>query len=499
MLRTIAFGLTLAIAFLSGCSKAPLKPNIVLIIADDIATYDLGAYGNKTVQSPHIDRIAKEGIRFNNGFVTIASCSPSRSSIISGLYPHNTDAEQLHWEMTGDKTTFVRLLKEAGYWTGAAGKWHLGEAVKSDFHEVREADVSGYQIPQGGTGGFKETMAGDARSGSQDWVPILKDRPKDKPFFLWLASLDAHRPYSENIIPKPHSPDDVFVPPFMVDTPEVRKDLALYYDEITRFDTYIGAVMDELEAQGVDDNTLVLIMSDNGQPFIRAKTTLYDSGIKSPWILRWPAGIEAGLVSDSVVSAVDIGPTFLELAGVKIPSEFEGHSFVPALQDPNTQIRKFAFAEKHWHDYNDQVRAVTTGEFKYIRNYLPNQMGTPSADGVRSPAYQEALALRGTGKLNQAQKNIFLNPRPIEELYHCAEDPFEANNLAKDPEYADVLKTMRNTLREWQIVTNDWIPKIVTPDEFDRETGLATPARIRPRPNKAEMIKMGIAEDRPDS
>ena len=416
-----------------GCllsTRAETRPNIVLIIADDIATYDLGAYGNPHVQSPRLDQFAREGMRFTHAFVTTASCSPSRASIITGRYPHNTNAEQLHWPLPAGQTTFVELLRMAGYWTGAAGKWHLGEDAKRRFHEVREADESGYQMPAGGTGSFVEKMAEEARSGSDQWLPILQSRPRDQPFFLWLGSLDAHRPYNKGIIPNPHHPKDVFVPPFMVDAPEVREDLALYYDEITRFDHYVGLVMEELAAQGVADNTLVIVMSDNGQAFVRAKTTLYDSGIKTPFLLRWPAGIKAHTVSPSLISAVDIAPTLLELAGVAVPATVQGRSFVPVLTDPAFAIRQYAFAEKHWHDYDDEVRAVTTGRFKYIRNYHPDQPGTPSSDGVRSPAYQVARALRDSGRLTPAQANIFLVPRPIEELFDCEADPFETTNLA---------------------------------------------------------------------
>jgi arylsulfatase A-like enzyme len=266
----------------------------------------------------------------------------------------------------------------------------------------------------------------------------------------------------------------------------VREDLALYYYEITRFDRYVGLIMDELAAQGVADNTLIIVMSDNGQPFVRAKTTLYDSGIKTPFLLRWPAGIKAHTISQSVVSAVDIAPTLLELA----------RSFAPILKDPTASIRRYAYAEKHWHDYDDEVRAVTTGRFKYIRNYNPERPGTPSSDGVRSPAYQVALALRGTGRLTPAQTNIFLVPRPTEELYDCDADPFETINLAGNPEYAATLDELRRALTVWQKETGDWIPVKRAPDEFDRETGLATPTRIRPRPTKAEMIERGLIDQR---
>jgi len=141
--------------------------------------------------------------------------------------------------------------------------------------------------------------AADA-SGCSEWIPVMRARPKDKPFFLWLASLDPHRDYQEGIIERPHTAEEVRVPAHLPDTPEVRGDLALYYDEITRFDGYVGKVMAELEAQGVAQNTFVLMFSDNGRPFPRDKTTLYDGGIKTPWIVRWPATVAPGAVTESL-------------------------------------------------------------------------------------------------------------------------------------------------------------------------------------------------------
>ncbi|MBT4228379.1 MAG: sulfatase-like hydrolase/transferase, partial [Verrucomicrobia bacterium] len=192
--------------------QADMRPNIVFIIADDLAWDDLGCTGNPRVRTPNLDRLAKGGMRFTNAYLTISSCSPSRASIITGTYPHQTDAEQLHWPLPADRLTFVELLKASGYWTAAAGKWHLGSAVKDRFDEVREADVSGFQLPTGEAakaGKIVQKVVGDARSGCDQWVPLLKARPTDKPFFLWLAALDPHRDYDEGILEQPHKPGDV--------------------------------------------------------------------------------------------------------------------------------------------------------------------------------------------------------------------------------------------------------------------------------------------------
>ena len=265
------------------------RPNIVFIIADDMAWDDLGCAGNSNVRTPNIDRLAKGGMRFTNAFLTISSCSPSRASIITSTYPHQTDAEQLHWPLPADRLTFTELLKSSGYWTAAAGKWHLGNFVKDRFDEVREADVSGFQLPTGKAakeGKITQKVIGDARSGCDQWVPVLKARPKNKPLFAWLAALDPHRDYDKDILDKPHRPEDVKLPPYVTDTIKSRQDYALYYDEITRLDRFVGDVVEELQRQNIYENTFILFISDNGRPFPRDKTTLYDSGIKTPFIVH---------------------------------------------------------------------------------------------------------------------------------------------------------------------------------------------------------------------
>ncbi len=483
--------LLLALLFTATATQADDRPNLILMIADDQAWNDSTVYGNPNIRTPNMERLAKAGMKFEHGYLTIASCSPSRSSIITGRYPHNTDAEQLHWPLPGRHLTFVELLKASGYWTAAAGKWHLGDDIKSHFDHIAEADTSGFQLPTGDAekaGKFIQTMEGDARSGCDQWIPTLKKRPKDQPFFLWLAALDPHRPYDEGILKTPHKPSDVILPPYVIDHPDTRKDMALYYDEITRLDDYLGRVMDELESQGIADNTVILYISDNGRPFARDKTTLYDSGIRSPWLVSWPAKVKGGTVSSSLVSAVDIAPTFIELAQAPSTSLFEGTSFAKILSNPKASIRSHIYAEKHWHDYEDQVRAVRDSRFKYIRNYYNDLPLTPSADGVRSPMFQQMLQMKKQGKLTNAQMAIFRQPRAEEELYDCQADPHEINNLANDPKYAKDLKRLRKELTKWQKTTEDYIPTVRTPDEFHRETGLATPARIRPRPSKATMM-----------
>jgi len=472
------------------------RPNIVLIIADDMAWDDSTPYGHPNIQTPNIQKLAEEGMRFDNAFLTISSCSPSRASIITGRYPHQTDAEELHWPVPAEQITFVEELRAAGYWTGAAGKWHLGDALRERFDEIREVDTSGFQLPSGEAGKagkFKESLEGEAQSGCADWIPLMQARDKSKLFFLWLAALDPHRPYHENIIENGAKQEDIRVAPYHVDTPATRKDYTVYYDEITRLDKYVGRVMAELKKQGVDKNTMVLFFSDNGRPFPRDKTTLYDSGIRTPWIVRWPNKVKAGTSTTRLVSSVDIALTALDIAGIyKGLDTFEGHSFLPLLTHPKQAIRKYIFAEKNWHDFEDDVRAVRDERYKYIRNYYNDLPQTPSADSARSPTFQTILELEKQGKLLPHQRTCLTAPRPKEELYDTKTDPHELTNLASDGRYQAILDTMRSALKTWEKRTDDYVPELRTADEFDRVTGVPTKARVRPRLSKKEMVAKGL-------
>ena len=462
------------------------RPNFIIIIADDMAWNDSSAYGHRGIRTPNIARLASEGMRFNLAFVTASSCSPSRASLITGRYPHSADAEQLHWPLPAEQTTFVEMLKAAGYWTAAVGKWHLGKEVKNHFDLVKEADSSGFRLPVGQSAG-QQTMHAKDQSGAGEWVPTLRDRPKGKPFFLWLAALDPHREYQENIIPDPHRAVDVTVPPYLPDTSEVRKDLAMYYDEIARLDSFVGQVVAELERQGEAGNTLILFLSDNGRPFPRDKTTLYDSGIRTPFIVRWPGKVRTGSVTSSLVSTVDVAPTLIELAGLKPARTFQGRSFASVLKDPRSKIRDAVYGEKNWHDYEDRSRAVRTTKFKYIRNYYADLPLTPPADAVRSPTFLVMRRLREQGQLQPKQMTVFSRTRPAEELYDTETDPHELRNLVADPKYAGTLNQLREKLKKWERETDDRPPVARTPDEFDRETGKPLPNRLPQRPGKKAM------------
>ena len=475
-MRTINLACCIAsLMIAANAATAAERPNIVLIIADDLGWEDSGPYGNRGIRTPALDRLAAEGMTFHNAILTCSSCSPSRSSLITCRYPHSTGAEQLHWPLPKEQTTFPELLKAAGYWTAAVGKWHLGTAVEDRFDVVGLWGTA--QPPPGSKTKSKGKAAGGNPSGCEGWVPTLRDRPKDQPFFLWLAAVDPHRDYRPGTIAEPHRPEDVTVPPYLPDTPEVRQDLAMYYDEISRLDGFVGQVLDELERQKIADNTVVLFMTDNGRPFPRCKTTVYDSGVKTPLLVRWPAKIKPGTRSRSLVSSIDVGPTILELAGVKPAEAMQGQSFAAVLSDPAAEVRDHAFSEHNWHDFEARSRSVRTARWKYIHNEYTDLPNTPPADAVRSPTFQTMRKLRDEGKLKPEQMTCFVKPLPKEELYDLSVDPHELKNLADSTDVADELTMLRATLDNWKVSTGDAAPAERTPDEFDRETGLPLPNR----------------------
>ncbi|SEI81754.1 Arylsulfatase A [Cyclobacterium xiamenense] len=430
------------------------RPNIVMIIADDIGYEDTSPYGQAQVKTPTLERLAADGLRFTNFYLTASSCSPSRCSLISGRYPHNTGAAELHTPLPESIAIFPEFLKKAGYFTGQAGKWHMGPAARRGFDRIYD---KGPEIGDGG-----EDM----------WVPLLQERPRDKPFFLWLASLDAHRPWGSNSFSGTHRPEAVQVPPYLAEAAATKTDLARYYDEISRFDAFIGEVEAELKRQGVLENTLIVVLSDNGRPFPRSKTRLIDSGIKSPLIIKWPKGIgKGGMVSESLLSSIDLAPTFLELAGVPIPDAFQGKSFGAVLENPGLPFRQFVFAEHNWHDHEAHARMVRTKDYLYIKNNRPGFSNPGPADSNSSDSFADLKRLREAGSLNPAQADVFMAPRPAEELYRVNEDTYQLLNRAIPGEEGGMLDYMRGMLEQWSTETDDSVPDRLTADWYDKETG----------------------------
>jgi arylsulfatase A-like enzyme len=290
---------------------------------------------------------------------------------------------------------------------------------------------------------------------------------------MWFASTDAHRRWNPDEHAKPHKGEDAVIPPYMADLPDTRNDLAHYYDEVQRLDRYAGLVVDELKRQNVLDNTVIIFIADNGRPFPRCKTWLYDSGIKTPLVVHWPKGIaKPGGVCSSLVSVIDIAPTILELAGLQPSSSMQGLSFVSLLKDPSWQIGRYAFAEHNWHDQAAHERLVRWKNYVYIRNAHP-QLDNLVAAHWNCPSYKDLFRLREAGKLTDAQADIFRSPRPAEALFDVSSDYHQLNNLVGDPNHNKALEHLRQCLNQWQRRTGDTAPELLTQDRFDRQTGKA--------------------------
>lgn len=423
------------------------RPNFVFVLTDDISPDDLGIYGNEAIRTPNLDRLAERGLVFDKAYVTTSSCSPSRCSIITGRYPHNTGAPELHMPLPPGQVTFVQKLREAGYHTVLSGKNHM----------TRGAEAAARL-------GF-DRVTDSKPSGSENWIEHLRKRPRDRPFFLWFASHDAHHAWQINDKAPVYEPDEVEVPPFLVDGPRTRGELAQYYHEVSRTDHYVGEILKELEAQGIADNTWFLYTSDNGRPFPRSKTYLYDSGIKTPLIVVGP-GVESGQRTASLASTIDLAPTFLELSGLPVPETVQGVSLVPVLRDPAATVRDFAFAERNWHVYRAHERAVRSGRWLYIRNAWPEKpnLSGESTDGDRMfPAASELWERARAGKLTPAQALLTQVPQPSEMLFDVEADPHQLVDLAGYPENEGRLERLRGLLDRWTEETGDSVPENPTP------------------------------------
>ena len=440
----LLFLLTGALSFVSCQKEEETPPNFIFFLTDDISFSDIGCYGNDFVHTPHIDRMAAGGLVFDNACLTASSCSPTRCSIITSRYPHNTGAPELHTPLPGNQVMFPELLRQAGYYTVLSGKNHMGGVVERAFDTITGGGGPGHE---------------------QHWIPLLQDRPRDKPFFCWFASVDAHRPWQFDSTAVRYDPDSVKVPPMLYDGPETRQDLAGFYHEVSRTDYYLGEIIKELERQGIADQTYIVYCGDNGRPFPRCKVRLYESGIKPPFIVTGP-GVKKGRTG-ALVSVIDIGPTLLELAHVPRHPRMQGVSFKKILEEPASATRDFAFAEHNWHVYQGHERMVRFGDWMYIRNWFPDRRVMCVESAPVFPAGKELWEAYEEGRTRPEQEDIFQVSRPEEELYHVADDPFQFDNLAGKQAYLDTLSFMREVMNCWVSETGDHVPDPITPD---RET-----------------------------
>lgn len=447
--------LALLLAAFAMGSASLARPNLVLITADDLGL-QLGCYGDEGVQTPHIDRLAAEGTLFENGYVTQASCSPSRASMLTGLYPHQNGMLGLAhrgYELHRGVPLLPNLLREAGYFTMALGKVHVNPDEWLDW-DARHRGVQDTTIPS---------------VVERETARLLDEAEQaGRPFFFLYSLFDPHRirnerdnarffDQREGVPSDPLTSDAAPIFPAFgnVDTPEIRREIRGYYNSVMRVDHLVGLLRAALEARGLWENTLILFVGDHGPPFSRGKTTIYEFGAKIPFLARGP-GVEAGHRRTELVSTIDLLPTFLAAAGGEVPSGLPGERLQPLLADERTAWRDYLATEFNAHAPNAFApqRAIRGERFKLIRNYLPGRSkpglgvdGCALRAALGDPAWQDDVAHELFRPLREA---------PAFELYDLQVDPLETNNLYLDINYVEKFAELRRELEAWQVATADW-------------------------------------------
>ncbi len=420
------------------------KPNILFFITHDqgqlLGCYDSPQMPNM-LNTPNINYLAENGVKFTNNFCTAPQCSPSRGSILTSLYPHQHGLMGLvnrGWTLPESNKTFPMYLKENGYSTYLLGLQH----------ESQDASTLGYDSIIKENLDFRYTC----KIMEDDILKFLSDHDHDEsPFYICIGTFEVHIPFKPWGIPVDH--EEVKVPPFLPDHIQVRRDLAELYGAIHAVDGLIGKIIKSLEKNGLKDNTLMIYTTDHGIAFPRAKCTLYDPGIKTSLVMSLPNSdlLNEGRVINGMISNIDLLPTILDFIGADPPKDVEGRSFLPILKREKEIIRSEVFAEKTYHEIYDPIRCVRTDKYKHIRNF------EKSETLYEIPAFMNYQ--RSTKLIRKYMKERYEKPRMEEELYDLEKDPNEENNLIKDPLYKAIKIELSNKLHDWMEQTNDPILK----------------------------------------
>lgn len=456
----------------------PSRPNILWLIAEDFSP-DLGCYGTTEVWSPNLDRLAAEGVRYSRAFTTAPVCSASRSAFSTGMYQTTIGAHN------------HRSHRDDGY--------RLPEGVRVITDWLRDA---GYftanvrQLPKefgfSGTGKTDWNFTYDGQPFDSDKWDDLKSH---QPFYAQVNFPETHRKFNA---PRRADPDKVVIPPYYPDHPVTRADWAAYLDEATELDGKIGRILEQLERDGLAEQTVVVFMGDHGQAHVRGKQFCYDSGLRIPLIIRWPKGFPApqhftaGSVDDRLIEAIDLTATTLDIAGVDKPAKMQGRTFL----GPRAESRQYAFGARDRCDETVfRFRTVRDARYRYIRNFTPERPLMQHNDyKERSyPVWNLLKELDAEGKLTDAQKFLTAPTMPPEELYDLESDPYEIRNLAESTaaEHRAARERLRRELEQWIEETNDQGRQFEPPEvaarkgatrpDSDPNSG-AAPRRNRNRP-----------------
>lgn len=424
------------------------RKNIIVMTTHDLGQH-LHAYGVETVQTPHLDRMAAQGVLFENNFCTSPGCSPSRAAIFTGRYPHSNGVLGLThsdflWRLHSSEKHLAQALNEHGYDTCLIGM----------MHENPRMDNVGFQHTVLGNGG-SYFVSDDLQQ--NETAPDLADfsgridfyleqvQESRQPFFLSIGTFEPHRPYNFNGC-LPDRENGVWIPPYIPqETPEqcaaAEKEFAALQGSIRHMDAAVGRLLENLEQRGLKDDTVVLFTSDHGVAMPRAKCSLYDPGIETPLIL-WGGGIPSGQRFSQLVSNVDYFPSLMEWAGLPVAENVQGRSFYPLLQGGGYVPRNEVFAEKTYHRSYDPIRCIRTERYKYIVNFEFNTCYDAPCDIQQGDIYRTAV-------------EKYMGIRPRYELYDLDGDPWEQHNLAENPACDDIREELHNRLINWMHETED--------------------------------------------
>jgi len=421
---------------------AETRPNFLLIIADDLCWRDLGYEGRPDVKTPSLDKLRSESMHLTGMFNPATSCSPTRHALYTGLYPIRSGAYPNHTRVyDGTKSLFIHL-QAAGYRVALQNKTHVGPDASFPYEHIAGADD------------LTETTSFITRDAAQPW-------------FMVFASNDPHSPWSRG--PK-YDPAKITVPPYLHDNAITREALAKYFGEISKLDEQVGALTKMLKDTKQSENTVVLFVSEQGSSFpFGGKWSVYDNGIHSSAILRWPGKVKPGSRSSALMQYVDVTPTFLAAAGIdptKIDvgpdahgaTGFDGRSFLPVLLGETDTLREHIFAQHKTIGTNGAIgpypiRAVRDTRYKLIRNLAPEL--TYTIGGIHKGEPIESWQADAKNDPALAARVAHLFNRPSEELYDLQADPYEMKNLAADPALAEIKAKLQTQLDTWMVQQKD--------------------------------------------
>ncbi|MDA0282682.1 MAG: sulfatase [Planctomycetota bacterium] len=421
-------------AFAETAAKVDRVPNFLFVIADDCTHRDIGCYGGQAL-TPNIDRLAAEGMRFTQCFQAAPMCSPTRHNIYTGLYPVKSGAYPNHTFAKDGTQSVVHYLKPHGYRVALSGKTHISPK------EVFPFEYSGSNNPDLKAIDKLFSESSEART----------------PFCLFACSNEPHTPYTKGD-PSQYDVDRITLPANFVDTPETRAEFVKYLAEVTYYDWQVGECLKLLDKYGLADNTLVVVVSEQGSSFPFAKWTCYDSGLQSALIARWPGRIQPGETAHAMVEYVDVLPTFLDAAGLDVPQVLDGRSFLPVLTGEATRHKDFVFGlmtTRGIINGSDHfgIRSVRSDKYKYIVNLTPEVKFQNAC--VKSESFVSWQKRAEAGDADAAGKVHRYEHRPAEELYDVTQDVLEWNNLARDPKLAAVKAELKQQLAGWMAEQGD--------------------------------------------